>query len=178
MNFLPLVPISSSLNSSIPLYLKYFLNIGSTSLYFVYINNKENAKGKIIKYIIGSYDLRHGVSLFNVRKIHILESQIEYNEFEQILGRTLRICSHYHLSQKYRNVQYTLWISYKHIFAKTEDMNTYKISLTYDVINKKFLRALKEIAVDRYLWNLEKMKTFVSFVLDEYSKILGIKYEK
>jgi len=118
------------------------------------INSRSNRYGKHIKYIIGSLDTKIGISLLNVRVVHIMEPQEIYNEFKQIVGRALRLCSHYELEVEERNVKYYLWKTVRSFFIETEEEKIYRKSLQLDLINSSYLNIMRKSAVDRFLWDL------------------------
>ena len=89
---------------------QYYIRLdGETSdkdrkTYIDSFNNNDNIYGENIKIIIGSTNLFEGVSLFNVREIHILEPWYNKSRYEQIIGRGYRQCSHKLLPFNQRNI--------------------------------------------------------------------------
>lgn len=67
-------------------------------------NSKENAKGKIVPIMIFSSAGGEGLSLTDVRHIHILESDPTMNKIIQSIGRAVRFKSHENLPEKDRTV--------------------------------------------------------------------------
>jgi len=65
----------------------------------------DNVNGKIVKILVSSPVLKEGISLLNIRQIHILEPWHNRARLEQIIGRGLRHCSHQSLDKKDRNVE-------------------------------------------------------------------------
>jgi superfamily II DNA or RNA helicase len=127
-------------------------------------------KSKKKKIIMGSHDIKHGITLKNIRTVHIMEPSDKYNEFEQILGRVVRICSHYDLDKKKRNVSYNIWILKGGFFKHSEEEKMLKKALVYDSINDSFKDILKHAAVDRDLFQNFKLQHYVTAQLKEVFK--------
>jgi hypothetical protein len=74
----------------------------------------ENADGSIIKVILASEFATEGISLRNVREVHIMDPWYHLNKMEQIVGRASRFCtSHASLPLAERNVTVYLHASYQ-----------------------------------------------------------------
>ena len=67
-------------------------------------NEDNNIYGNEIKIIIGTTNMMEGVSLNNMRQIHILEPWYNLSRNEQIVGRGVRQCSHIKLPFEERNI--------------------------------------------------------------------------
>ena len=67
-------------------------------------NLSNNINGNMIKIIIGTTNMIEGVSLNNVRQIHIMQPWYNISRNEQIVGRGVRQCSHINLDFNLRNV--------------------------------------------------------------------------
>jgi superfamily II DNA or RNA helicase len=126
-------------------------------------NNTENKDGKIIKVVLGSRVLKEGITLKNVRHVHIMEPWHNISRLQQIWGRAIRACSHVALSKSKRNVMV-------HLYASTfgtpipskinySDFSVIKDTIPYDIIGyyrsvekqiyiEKIIRVLREIAFD------------------------------
>ena len=63
-------------------------------------NSKENADGKLIKVLVGSTVMMEGIDLKNLREVHILEPNWNYTNIIQIIGRGIRHCSHFRITNK------------------------------------------------------------------------------
>jgi superfamily II DNA or RNA helicase len=121
-------------------------------------NSKENKDGKIIKIIIGSPILSEGITLKNVRQVHILEPSWNMSRINQIIGRAVRNYSHHDLQPKDRNVQIFKYVSIYYPKKQVEendslsfffiDREKYILSEEKDRSNKKIERLLKEISFD------------------------------
>ena len=87
--------------------LKYILITGdtvNTQALLEHFNSIENKDGEQIKVVIGSGAIETGVSIFNVRQIHILDPWWHLNALKQAIGRVVRRNSHIHLPKNERNV--------------------------------------------------------------------------
>jgi len=115
-------------------------------------NSKENAKGNLIKIIIGSPIISEGITLKNIRQIHILEPSWNMSKINQIIGRGIRYKSHYDLSEKERTVEIYKYCSIKkskNISSKLFiDEQKYILSEEKDRSNKEIERILKQISFD------------------------------
>ena len=96
---------------------KYYIRLdGQTpdnerNFYINQYNNINNITGEQIQIIIGSTNLFEGVSLLNLREIHILEPWYNKSRYEQIIGRGYRQCSHKNLQFEKRNITIYNYVS-------------------------------------------------------------------
>lgn len=81
------------------------------NFYINQYNNINNINGEKIQIIIGSTNLFEGVSLLNLREIHILEPWYNKSRYEQIIGRGYRQCSHKNLPFEKRNITIFNYVS-------------------------------------------------------------------
>ena len=65
-------------------------------------NRKENLYGEIIKVFIGTQKMGEGITLKNVRQIHIVDPWWNLARLDQIVGRGIRLNSDMHLYEKFR----------------------------------------------------------------------------
>merc|ERR1712146_738177 len=117
-----------------------------------FFNKSENIDGKLIKIILISPAGSEGISLKNVRQVHVLEPYWNEVRINQLIGRSIRQCSHSDLPLKERYVDIFRYISQRESKKETTDEN---IQLLADKKNKligSFLKTLKEIAVDAELF--------------------------
>jgi hypothetical protein len=112
-------------------------------------NSEENKNGSRIKILIGSPLMAEGITLKNVRQIHLLEPFWNMTRIEQIIGRGIRNYSHVALPENERNVKIFKYVA---IPDKNEessiDRAKYLLSEEKDRQNKKVERLLKEYAID------------------------------
>jgi superfamily II DNA or RNA helicase len=119
-------------------------------------NNSENIDGKNIKFILGSKVMNEGITLKNVKEVHILEPFFNISKIEQVIGRAIRYCVHMDVIQdddpstRFPEVNiYRYVISSNDLGANlsTDEILYKKAEIKYLLI-KKVERALKEIAID------------------------------
>lgn len=63
-------------------------------------NSKENVNGQLIRVIFATQAAAEGISLFNVRQIHIMEPHWDNTMIEQVIGRGFRLHSHQYIKEK------------------------------------------------------------------------------
>ncbi len=71
---------------------------------------ENNIAGKIARVIMITQSGAEGISLANVRQVHIMEPYWNYVRLEQVKGRAVRICSHMDLPPEERNVDIFTYI--------------------------------------------------------------------
>ena len=107
-----------------------------------------------------------GISLRNVRQVHIMEPYWNMVRIEQVKGRAVRICSHMDLPKEERTVEIFMYVT---AFSNTQeikipksialadsygdkvgttDFNILYVSKRKALINEKLLHVMKESAVD------------------------------
>lgn len=93
-------------------------NIETREKYRRIFNSKDNKNGEIIKVIIGSPIISEGITLKNVRQVHILEPSWNMSRINQIIGRAVRNYSHHDLEPEDRNVEIYKYVS---VFYQNKD---------------------------------------------------------
>lgn len=63
-------------------------------------NSKENVNGQLIRVIFATQAAAEGISLFNVRQIHIMEPHWDNNLIEQMIGRGFRLHAHQYIADR------------------------------------------------------------------------------
>jgi hypothetical protein len=113
-------------------------------------NSLENKHGKHIKFILGSQVMSEGITLENVKEVHILDVWHNLNRSRQIIGRAIRFCRHIKVSTKdnpYPEVNvYRYVANYSNKISIDEKM--YKRGEYKFVTTKKVEYILKKIAID------------------------------
>ena len=135
-----------------------------------------NNYGEIIKVFMITSSGAEGISLKNVRYVHIMEPYWHPVRMEQVIGRARRICSHEELLEDERNIKVYLYLmkftdkqlvpavakdgmASKGLLEKdvskldkktplTSDQALFEISNIKENINKQLFRAIKESAFD------------------------------
>lgn len=111
-------------------------------------NQQTNQNGSKLKIILGSDAISVGVSLFNVRQVHILEPYWNLAKLEQIIGRAIRYCSHKGLPTEKRNVKVYIYLATHPNEKMTIDKYIKQTAEEKDTIVKQFERVIKESAID------------------------------
>lgn len=120
------------------------------------INKKENIYGDIIKIIFITSAGAEGISLRNIRQCHIMEPHWNESRILQVIGRGNRLCSHRMLPMNERILDVYRYKSIS-INGESTDMYIEKTAQYKEEINKSFLNAIKEAAVDCELnYNINK----------------------
>jgi len=126
-------------------------------------NKITNIDGKDIKIILISPAGSEGISLSNVRQVHILEPYWNEVRMEQVIGRAIRQCSHKDLPLNERYVDIFRYLATRNKSSKksqdnlTTDEDIYELAKDKSKLNETFLLALKEIAVDCELFKNDNM---------------------
>ena len=131
---------------------------------------ENNNLGDIIKLLMITSSGAEGITLKNVRYVHIMEPYWHYVRIEQVIGRAKRICSHYELPKELQNIKVFLYVMNftttqlesdtsielrlkdKGKIDKTKivtsDQLLYEIALIKKNINKNILDNIKQSAID------------------------------
>lgn len=126
------------------------------------LNNKSNLRGDILKVLFVTQAGSEGISLKNVRQVHITEPYWNKNRVDQVIGRANRTCSHIALPVADRNFTvytYTMKFSQSQLDQKNKLVTKYDKRMTtdesiYDIGNRKhkiinqFLTSMQKVAVD------------------------------
>jgi len=63
-----------------------------------YFNNINNKEGKYIKIVLGSRVMNEGITLYNIKDVHILDVYYNFGRVHQVIGRAIRRCVHYKIT--------------------------------------------------------------------------------
>ena len=113
-----------------------------------FFNVPENKDGKVIKIILISPAGSEGISLKNVRQVHVLEPYWNEVRINQLIGRAVRQCSHADLPMKERYVDVYRYLAIRKNNKETTDENIQNLANRKDELIGSFLTTLKEVAVD------------------------------
>lgn len=116
-----------------------------------------NLHGSLIKVIMITQSGAEGISLKNVRQVHIIEPYWNHVRMDQVVGRAVRTCSHVALPPKERHVE---------VF-------TYYTTLSPQHLDKSFTLRTKDkgLTTDEYIYNIAKRKaSIIESILDLMKK--------
>tara|TARA_Y100000389_G_scaffold201934_2_gene245886 strand:- start:174 stop:2705 length:2532 start_codon:yes stop_codon:yes gene_type:complete len=129
----------------------------------------QNLYGEVIKLLMITSSGAEGISLKNVRYVHILEPYWHHVRINQVIGRARRICSHSELPKELQTVDVFLYLMTfdeklleklspeTKLYDKskkekgkviTSDEFLYEISLIKEDLNKDILTNIKEASID------------------------------
>ena len=113
-------------------------------------NNIENKEGKLIKFVLGSKVMNEGITLENVREVHILDVHFNLGKVDQVIGRAIRHCKHYHITNDAN--RYPKVNIYKYVVSVDDGLTTeeelYKKAELKYLLIKKVERGIKENSID------------------------------
>jgi hypothetical protein len=140
--------------------------------------SKNNFYGQIIKVIMITAAGAEGITLKNVRYVHLVEPYWHPVRTEQVIGRARRICSHEDLDPEYRTVQVMLYLmkfsqsqldsdesielrlhdksKFDQTTPVTSDQTLYEISKQKQTIATELMNAVKETSIDCSVHDLNK----------------------
>lgn len=106
-----------------------------------------NKEGKVAKVFMITQSGAEGISLSNVRQVHIMEPYWNYVRLDQVKGRAVRICSHMDLPPEERTVEIYTYISRFGASQIIDDtLKTSDSKLTTDQMVMGLLSAKKKLA--------------------------------
>lgn len=113
-------------------------------------NNINNLDGKYIKFILGSKVINEGISMKNVKEVHVLDVYYNFGRVDQVVGRAIRWCSHNAIMSE--NTPYPEVDVYKYAIVSEENPTSeellYQKAEQKHLLIKKVERILKEEAFD------------------------------
>lgn len=117
------------------------------------INSDTNKNGEKIKIILMSPVASEGISFKNVREVHILDPWYHFNRLEQVIGRSIRTCSHQMLPIEERNVTVYMHCSMNKLDSlkrshETYDMYAYHLSADKKVKTAEIEKYIRDYALD------------------------------
>jgi superfamily II DNA or RNA helicase len=143
-----------------------------------FFNQDKNIDGSIIRVILISPAGSEGISLMNVRQVHVLEPYWNEVRIEQLIGRAVRQCSHKMLPMEERKVDIFRYISVRSDNKKdkdTTDEEIYSLAKSKSSLIDTFLSTIKEVAVDCELFKSHNMinEKYPCFKFNERSYFEG-----
>jgi superfamily II DNA or RNA helicase len=113
-------------------------------------NNIENKDGKFIKVILGSKVMNEGITLRNIKEIHVLDVHFNLGKVDQVIGRGIRWCTHYDIINEenpYPTVEVHKYVVSLETGLSTEEKLYQKAELKYKLV-KETERIIEEEAID------------------------------
>jgi len=123
-------------------------------------NQPKNVDGSIIRVILISPAGSEGISLMNVRQVHVMEPYWNEVRIEQLIGRAVRQCSHKMLPMDERKVDIFRYLAIRGDNKKdkdTTDQNIFDLAKAKSNLIDTFLSTIKETAVDCELFKNHNM---------------------
>lgn len=111
-------------------------------------NQLSNVNGSKLKVLLLSPAMKEGISLLNVRQIHILEPYWNTKKIDQVLGRGIRYCSHKYLPEEKRNIKAYIYMATHPNEKETIDQYIVKMAKHKTELIEQFEQAMKEVAID------------------------------
>lgn len=111
-------------------------------------NDKNNMDGHIIKYILLGPAGAEGISLRNVRQVHVLDPYWNEVRIKQLIGRAIRQLSHCDLPMNERHVDVYRYLTTRKGGNKTTDEYIYELAMKKENLINSFLKLVKQAAVD------------------------------
>ncbi len=135
-------------------------------------NNIKNIDGKLCKIIMISPAGAEGLSLRNVRQVHLIEPYWHEVRMLQMVGRAIRACYHKDLPMKERHVDIYRYKSIRTVKQKeTTDQYIENVARSKQGLIESFYSTLKEVAIDCELYKAHNMMEgeYKCFKFDEPS---------
>lgn len=120
-------------------------------------NNIKNKDGSKIKIILISPAGSEGISLRNVKQVHVMEPYWHEVRIEQLIGRAVRACSHSDIPMDERIVEIYRYNAIISENETTTDQEIQGLATEKSNLISTFLLTLKEIAVDCELFKAHNM---------------------
>ena len=120
-------------------------------------NQVENLDGKLVKYILIAPAGSEGISLRNIRQIHIMEPFWNETRIMQLIGRAIRQCYHKDLPMEERTVDVFRYKSIKNNGESTVDEKIEDLARRKQILIDSFLMTVKEAAIDCKLFENHNM---------------------
>jgi len=143
-------------------------------------NKAANKNGKYLKFILGTKVMNEGITLENIREIHILDVHYTLGKVDQVIGRGIRMCKHLAVindENRFPKVNVYRYAASIKSGLSTDEVLYQKAELKYLLV-KKVERSLKETALDcplllynnKFPEEIQKYKGCVKPTLDNVKK--------
>jgi superfamily II DNA or RNA helicase len=120
-------------------------------------NNKKNKDGSLIRIILISPTGAEGISLRNIRQVHIMEPYWNEIRIQQLIGRAIRQCSHRDIPINERFVDIYRYNATTITNIQTTDQIIQELALEKYNLIETFLLSIKEVAIDCELFKEHNM---------------------
>jgi hypothetical protein len=107
---------------------------------------EHNQTGEIVKIFMITQSGAEGISLSNVRQVHLMEPYWNYVRLEQVKGRAIRICSHMDLLPEERTVEVFTYLSVLGDASVDQTIQIHDDKLTSDQIIFRLMNTKKKLA--------------------------------
>lgn len=112
-------------------------------------NSPENRDGAIVPIAVLSSKYAEGVNFKGVRAIHFIEQPAEFSQFEQVMGRARRYCSHKELTYPDQwNIKIYQYISYDRNVRRNPDVENNHKRFKNAKLAKEFLEVVASVSLD------------------------------
>ena len=111
-------------------------------------NDRSNIDGKLIRIILISPAGSEGISLRNVKQVHVLDPYWNEVRINQLIARAIRQCSHADLQMKDRYVDVYRYIAIRDSVKTTSDEDIDALAKKKESLIGSFLNVIKEVAID------------------------------
>ena len=113
-------------------------------------NSVDNIDGKHIKFLLGSKVMNEGITLKNVKEVHILDAFFNIPKAEQVIGRAIRMCVHKDVINE--DNRFPKVYIYRYVVALEKELSSdellyQKAELKYLTV-KEIERSIKTTAID------------------------------
>ena len=143
-------------------------------------NKSNNKNGQFLKFILGSKVMTEGITLENVKEVHILDVHYNLGKVDQVIGRAIRMCKHQAVideKNKFPEVNVYRYVASINKGLSTDEVLYQKAELKYLLV-KKVERILKTVAIDcplllhnnKFPEEIEKYKNCVPPTLENVKK--------
>jgi hypothetical protein len=114
---------------------------------------ENNNRGELIKVFMITASGAEGISLKNIRYVHIMEPYWHPVRIQQVIGRARRICSHEELDESMRNVKV-----YLYLMILSEEQKTGDGSTQLQIYDRSKLDKTKLLTTDETLFEISTIK--------------------
>ena len=115
-------------------------------------NNVSNKDGRYLKLILGSKVMTEGITLENVKEVHIMDVYYNLSKVHQVIGRALRECKHYNITTD--DNPFPKVNIYRYVVSLDKDNSLSTEEIMYKKAEQKYIlikqteRLLKEVSFD------------------------------